>query len=117
MVLGSFPFVAIVLFAVLTGGARAAEREVTVQLVGGKPVDAPAVIRISQGDVLRLTVRADARDELHVHGYDVLLLLRAGTPATAHIEATASGRFPVTSHHATGLLAHRPLFHIEVLPR
>ncbi|HEX9585364.1 MAG TPA: hypothetical protein VGB36_12755 [Gammaproteobacteria bacterium] len=36
--------------------------------------------------------------ELHLHGYDLEIHVRPDEPAAMVIKATATGRFPITSH-------------------
>lgn len=62
----------------------------------------------------------DEAGELHVHGYDLRVTLRAGAVTHTRFEAKATGRFPVTSHgfgNETGQAhGHGALLYIEVHP-
>jgi len=81
------------------------------------------VIRVNEGEQIVLRWSSDEAVELHLHGYDIELDVEPGAPAEMHIDATASGRFPVTSHGFAGELdehghghGHQTLLYIEVYP-
>lgn len=89
---------------------------VPIQIVGGKRVGGPEVIRLRQGEVLALSLTSDKNGELHLHGYDLRVQLQAGQPAELRFTAEHSGRFEYELHgHGQG--AHAALGVIEVLPR
>ncbi|MGW5646476.1 hypothetical protein ACWEV3_40550 [Saccharopolyspora sp. NPDC003752] len=56
------------------------------------------------GGLVRLTVRSDEADELHVHGYDESAQLRPGEPATIEFRADISGVFEIELHHSGSAL-------------
>lgn len=60
-------------------------------------------IKLNQGDSLALTVVSDFDDELHIHGYDRHLPLKAGQRHQLIIDADIAGRFEAELHrrHAT----------------
>lgn len=75
------------------------------------------VIRVTEGKQLLLRWHSDEAVELHLHGYDIELDVEPGTPADMNIDATASGRFPVTSHGFGGEHhGHQTLLYLEVYP-
>ncbi len=76
-------------------------------LVTGEPV-----LKVTQGDNVVLRITSDRTDELHLHGYDLSLPLRAHQPAELKFKATLSGRFDFELHHA-----HVDLGALEVTPR
>ena len=77
-----------------------------------------AAIRVTQGDLVELRWTSDEEAELHLHGYDVKLVVRPGAPAAMRLEAHASGRFPITSHRwGSGGHGHDALTYLEVYPR
>ena len=78
----------------------------------GKLVSGPAVIQVCEGDDVQLLITSDQADELHMHGYDLHLSLKANTPATLSFRAEHSGRFDYELHHA-----HAELGTLEVQPR
>ena len=92
--------------------APAAPRIFEIEVRNGAPVAAPAAMRVRQGDEVMLRVRSDRDDELHVHGYDLHLALRAGVPGELRFSADRSGRFDCELHHAGASLGA-----LEVEPR
>lgn len=78
----------------------------------GKLVSGPATLAVAQGDAVRLRVQSDRDDELHLHGYDLELPLKAHDTGQLDFTADRSGRFDIELHHAgTGIGA------LEVEPR
>ncbi|CAM5708793.1 hypothetical protein SCALM49S_05304 [Streptomyces californicus] len=63
--------------------------EITVS--GGKVSPAPGRTEVEKGGTVRLRVRSDRDDELHVHGYDKAARLPAGRTATLTSPPTAAG--------------------------
>ncbi|GAB2808579.1 hypothetical protein GCM10022221_02380 [Actinocorallia aurea] len=83
--------------------------DISVTITGSKVAPRPAVREVAKGTAIRLTVTTDADDELHVHGYDKELELKAGVPGTLEFTADVTGRFEVETH-GSGLL----LFTLQV---
>lgn len=81
----------------------------------GRLVGATKVVRVRKGDAVEITWRSDRAVEIHLHGYDSLLQLEPGKPATMKIEAFATGRFPISLHGRNGH-GHGALAYFEVLP-
>ncbi len=52
------------------------------------------------GSTVRLTVAADAADEVHVHGLHRTLTLAPGTPASVEFVAEIAGVFEVELHES-----------------
>ncbi|MEU5447008.1 MULTISPECIES: hypothetical protein [Streptomyces] len=75
--------------------------EITVS--GGKVSPAPGRTEVEKGGTVRLRVRSDRDDELHVHGYDKAARLPAGRTATLTFTADRGGLFEVETH-GSGLL-------------
>src|SRR5688572_9066593 len=92
--------------------APAVPTPVEFVIAGGQRVSGPAVVSVIQGDVVRLLVKSDRDDELHLHGYELSLALQAGQSARLDFEATRSGRFELELHHS-----HLDLTVLEVRPR
>ena len=78
----------------------------------GKRVSGPATLRVRQGEQVMLRIESNANDELHVHGYDLKLSVRAGEPATLEFGASRSGRFGLELHNR-----HAELGALEVYPQ
>ena len=55
--------------------------------------------RIDGRDTVTITVRGDTTDELHIHGYDLLVAFAPGRPGTISFEADIPGIFEVETHH------------------
>ena len=95
-------------------------------------VDAGDPLRIAEGQKVELRWTTDEATTVHLHGYDLEASLEPGTPASMRFDATATGRFPVTSHgfasssddghsheheHAPAADDERTLLYLEVHPR
>jgi len=107
---------------VLARPSRAQEHRVFEIDIRRRRVQPPGgVIRVEEGDRVELRIAADEDGELHLHGYDVVIELRAGEMSVAVFDAQVAGRFPVSSH-GFGSSADREhgqeaLFYLEVYPR
>jgi hypothetical protein len=79
------------------------------------------LIRVKQGDLVKLRWTSDRPITLHLHGYDIERTIVPGSVAEMAFTANATGRFPVEEHKpdAHGGHAHgeAPLVRIEVYPR
>lgn len=114
-----FMLLAAIVFTATVADARTVD--ITIE---NRTVTSPGqVLRVSEGEKIVLRWSSDEAVELHLHGYDVKLDVAAGQPAEMKFEATASGRFPVTSHGFAGQLdehghghQHKTLLYIEVYP-
>ena len=95
--------------------AKAAAEPIVVRLEDGRRVAGPAVIEARQGDTLHIRFYSDSDAELHLHGYDIHLALRADTGVLLSFVAEHAGRFEYELHgHDKG---HRALGAIEIQPR
>ena len=75
-------------------------------------------IRVTHEDLVELRITTDEQMELHLHGYDIVLVVEPGTTASMVVDAQAAGRFPITSHRRQGGgLTHDDLTYFEVYPR
>ena len=79
------------------------------------------LIRVKQGDAVRLRWTTDRPIVLHLHGYDIETKVEPGAVAEMAFEARATGRFPVEEHkpNAKGGHSHgeTALVRVEVRPR
>jgi hypothetical protein len=79
------------------------------------------VIRVKQGDRVRLRLVADESMDLHLHGYDIQKKATPGAVIEFVFEAFATGRFPVNVHvgggDAQGTSTEFTLLYVEVHPR
>ncbi|MFI5012301.1 MAG: hypothetical protein ACHQAY_08140 [Hyphomicrobiales bacterium] len=102
--------------AALAAPADAAEQEFQLAIVRGVLPPAQRVLRVHEGDQVRLAWRSDRRLTLHLHGYDIEWRVRPGDVVQSSFTAYASGRFPIEIHgsddgHGT------PLAVFEVYPK
>ena len=119
------PLRALVLALSLAGAAvtaNAAEVAFALAISNGKVPVTMRLIRVRQGDVVRLRWSTDQPLTLHLHGYDIEKHVEPGTTTDLTFAASATGRFPVHVH-AQGARPdghtheEEPLVNIEVYPR
>src|SRR5262249_50791932 len=80
-----------------------AEAERLSIVIRGRSVDGPhRTIRATQGTMLELAFTADETLELHLHGYDRHLTVRAGEEAVMRLDAKVAGRFAIEAHRFDG---------------
>ena len=79
------------------------------------------LIRVQQGDWVRLRWVSDRPIVLHLHGYDIERKVEVGAVAEMSFLARAAGRFPVEEHKPSAAGGHShgdaPLVRIEVYPK
>ena len=79
------------------------------------------LIRVKQGDSVKLRWRSDRPITLHLHGYDIERKVVPGAVAEMAFTANVTGRFPVEEHRAETGGGHShgqaPLVRLEVYPR
>ena len=76
----------------------AAGRTLAVTVTGRTVTPPPAQVDLPVGQTLTLTVTSDHDDELHAHGFDVEVPLKAGVPATITLTGKEPGVFEVETH-------------------
>lgn len=72
---------------------------IEVEVAGGKPVDGVQRHRIDPRDTVTIIVTGDTTDELHIHGYDLVVPFAPDQPGTITFEANIPGIFEVETHH------------------
>ena len=99
-------------------GAGAAELTFDIGIERGRVAENMSVIRVKQGDVVRLRWSTDRSIILHLHGYDIEKKVEPDTVVLMEFVAYATGRFPVEVHGGPGGHSHgeAPLVRIEVYP-
>lgn len=113
--------------AALSAGAPAGivaaqVRELTFDLKverGALPAEM-RLIRVTQGDVVRLRFTSDQPMTVHLHGYDIERKIVPGDVAEMRFAANATGRFPIEEHKSDAHGGHSHgdvLVRIEVYPR
>jgi hypothetical protein len=87
----------------------------------GKVAPNMRLIRVKQGDAVRLRWTTDRPIVLHLHGYDIETKVEPGAVTEMAFTAHATGRFPVEEHKANAKGGHShgeaPLVRVEVRPR
>ncbi|RZN10408.1 hypothetical protein CWO91_13265 [Bradyrhizobium genosp. SA-3] len=101
-------------------GAFAAELTFDFHIERGRVMESTQVIRINQGDDVKLRWHTDRSIILHLHGYDIERKIEPGTVGVMEFVAYATGRFPVEVHGSSGTGGHSHgealLVRIEVYP-
>ena len=100
--------------------AKAAELTFVLRIEQGRVPQNMRLIRVKQGDVVKLQWSADRRTAIHLHGYDIEKTVEPGAVTDMTFTARATGRFTVEPHvgrQPSGGHAHgATLVTIEVLP-
>ena len=96
---------------------------ITLKIAGGEIQGGKKVIRVKQGDEVKLNLMADKTTEVHLHGYDIEKTVSPGGVAVMTFRARVAGRFPVTLHGShshgrkkSGGHGEKVLFYLEVHP-
>lgn len=96
---------------------------ITLKIAGGEIQGGEKVIRVKQGDEVKLNLVADRTTEVHLHGYDIEKTVSPGGVAVMVFQARVAGRFPVTVHGShshgrkkSGAHGEKVLFYLEVHP-
>jgi hypothetical protein len=78
---------------------------IAIRVRNGAPVGGVERVTVQQGDRVRLIVRSDIADHVHVHGYDLFKDVAPGTPARFSFRATTFGSFEIELEDRHLLLA------------
>lgn len=78
-----------------TTTAPAAPPTYRVTVRNAKPVGGIEAIKVNKGDDVRLVVKSDTADEIHIHGYDLKQDVEAGGSAAFKFKATIDGAFEI----------------------
>lgn len=97
----------LVLPLLLTGPAAAAVKPVVIPItvVKGKVQGGAKRPSVKKGQVVRIVVRTDAGEEIHLHGYDIEKTPVKGKPTVIQFTAKIQGRFELELHAPDVLLA------------
>lgn len=115
---------ALVLFlapSIAITAATAAEQSFDLRIERGRVAENMRVIRVKQGDKVKLRFTADQLVILHLHGYDIEKEIKPGAVGEIAFDAYATGRFSISTHipkqGSSGHTHGPPLVRIEVHPR
>jgi hypothetical protein len=101
--------------------AQGAEVAFDLKIEKGQVAQSQRLIRVKQGDAVKLRWTTDRPIVLHLHGYDIEAKATPGAVTEMIFTARATGRFPIEEHkpNAKGGHSHgeAPLVRIEVFPR
>jgi hypothetical protein len=120
------PNLAVILFTIgLVGltplGVRAAEQTFALKIEHGHVPANMRLIRVMQGDTVKLEVTSDQRQFVHLHGYEIMKEVTLGAVTELAFTANLTGRFPVHLHggheDASDHGHEDTLVNIEVYPR
>jgi hypothetical protein len=103
-------------------GATAAELTFDLKIHNGQIPDSMRLVRVHEGDVVRLRCTADQPVVLHLHGYDIEKRITPKAVTELRFTAYATGRFPIHIHQQAGRSGNQthedePLVEVEVYPR
>ena len=101
--------------------APAGEVAYALRIENGQVPAAMRLIRVTQGDVVKLQWSADKPSTVHLHGYDIERRVAPGAVTELTFTARATGRFPVHLHSTQAESSshghEEALVTIEVYPR
>ena len=101
--------------------AQGAEVTYALRIESGRVPENMRLIRVAQGDVVKLQWSADKPSTVHLHGYDIEKRVTPGAITELTFTARATGRFPVNLHGSAAETAGHghedTLVTIEVYPR
>jgi hypothetical protein len=101
-------------------GAKADELTFDLRIERGQVPANMRLIRVKQGDLVKLRWSSDRSITLHLHGYDIERKIEPGGVTEMTITARATGRFPVEEHRSRSGGGHThgaSIVQLEVLPR
>ena len=113
---------ALALLLITTAPAFPAELTFDIKIERGRVPDAMRLIRVNEGDIVKLRWTSDQPIVLHLHGYDIEKRVVTGAVSELVFTAYATGRFPIHLHEqGAGVRGHAhedlPLATVEVYPR
>jgi hypothetical protein len=103
-------------------GANPTELTFDLRVENGRVPENMRLVRVIQGDVVKLRWHVDRPIVLHLHGYDIEKRVEPGTVGEMSFTARATGRFPLHAHTSGAPASDRahdeaPLLYVEVYPR
>lgn len=77
---------------------------IDVEVVGGEPVGGAQQVSVDSGEQVTLRITADAPDEVHVHGYELVEPVGPGEPLELSFVADIPGQFEIELHDSGAVL-------------
>jgi len=103
------------LFIFSTTISKAGEvRSFNLEIKSGKVEKKLRTLKVHQGDKIELNWTVDKETELHLHGYDIKLIVSPGQLKKMIFDAQIAGRFPIGIH---GSGSHGKVTYLEIYPR
>ena len=65
---------------------------------GGRRISEPAVLKVHQGDDVKIRITSDVADEFHLHGYNLHASVSPERSAVLQFTAKLTGRFTYELH-------------------
>ena len=78
----------------------------TIRFEDGKPVGGARDITVDSGETVRLAVRSDRAEQVHIHGYDRVVDIQPGRTKRVSFPARLEGVFEIEAHSDGTLLAN-----------
>ena len=100
--------------------ARAEELTFDLKIEQGRVSPAMRIVRVKQGDVVKLRWTSDRLVALHLHGYDIEQTVQPDAVAEMNFTARAAGRFAIlrgVPKSGGGHTHEAPIVTLEVRPR
>lgn len=79
-------------------------RTITIELANGKVSPNGSRVNLAKGEPFVLDITSDRNDEVHVHGFDKEIAVKAGKRVKVEMTADRTGRYEVESHHPEMLI-------------
>lgn len=79
-------------------------RTIVIELADGKVKPSGERVNLRKGEPFVLDITSDRDDEVHVHGFDAEVQVKAGKRAKLELTADRTGRYEVESHHPALLI-------------
>ena len=93
--------------------AAAEPRRFELRIENGRIADNVKTVQVQRDDVVEFSWSSDRRTDVHLHGYNIEVVVNPGQTQVMAFRARATGRFPIEAHGTR----HTVLFYLEVHPR
>lgn len=91
--------------APVTTATAAPTATLEIRLADGKADPNGERVELSKGDILEVKITSDRDDEVHIHGYDIGIEVKAGQSVSQSIILDQTGRFEVETHEPVLVVA------------